>query len=61
MQQNFLEIFSGPEDTQWAKKVPEGRPVVSTRHLGVLGGPSVPRWVVPTSVTSRTASSPYKL
>ena len=49
MQRNFLEIFSGPEDTQWAKEVPEGRPEVSTRHLGVPGGPGMPRWVVPTS------------
>ena len=24
------------------------------------GGPGTPRWVVPTSVASRTASSPYK-
>ena len=24
MQRNFLVIFSGPEDTCWAKKVPEG-------------------------------------
>ena len=24
MQRNFLWIFSGPEDTVWAKKVPEG-------------------------------------
>src|SRR3989337_2871075 len=23
-QRNFLEIFSGPEDTCWAKEVPEG-------------------------------------
>ena len=25
MQQNFLEIFSGPADTRWAKEVPECR------------------------------------
>ena len=24
MQRNFLEIFSRPEDTRWAKEVPEG-------------------------------------
>jgi hypothetical protein len=26
MQQNFLGIFSGPEDTCWAKEVPGGAP-----------------------------------
>ena len=26
MQQNFTEIFYGPEDTQWAKAAPGGAP-----------------------------------
>ena len=33
---------------------------VSTRHLGAPRSPGVPRWVMPTSVTSRTASLLYK-
>jgi hypothetical protein len=48
-QWNFLEIFFGPEDIQWAKEVPERSPKGSTRHLGMPGGPGVPRWVVPPS------------
>ena len=61
MQQNFLEIFSRPEDTRWVIEVPEGSSEESTTHQGAPGGPGAPRWVVPTSVASRTASSPYKL
>ena len=41
MQQNFLWIFDGPEDIQWAKEVPKREPEVSSRralvgcaHLG---------------------------
>ena len=46
MQQNFMEIFSGPEDTQWAKEIPQGRPEVGTTHQGAPGPPGAPRWVV---------------
>ena len=60
MQRNFLEIFSIPEDTCWAKEVPEGGSEGSITHQGAPGGPGVPRWVVPTSVASRTASLLYK-
>ena len=60
MQQNFLEIFSGPEDTRWAKKVLEGRPVVSTTHQGTPTSPGAPRGVVPPTEPTCTASSPYK-
>ena len=59
-QRNFLEIFFGPEDIQWAKEVPERGHEVSTRHHGAPGGPGAPWWVVPSSVTSRTASLLYK-
>ena len=59
-QQKFLENFSRPEDTCWAQEVLEGSFVESTTHQGVPGGPGTPRWVVPTSVVSRTASLPYK-
>jgi hypothetical protein len=52
--------FFGPEDTSWAKKVPEGGSEESTTHQGVPGGPGALRWVVPTSATSRTASLLYK-
>ena len=44
-----MENFSGPEDTRWAKEVPEGGSEGSTTHLGV-----------PTSATYRTASLLYK-
>ena len=59
-QLNFLEIFSGLEDTSWAKEVPEGGSEGSTTHLGTPGGPGAAWWVVPTSVASRTASLLYK-
>ena len=55
-QRIFLWIFSRLEDTVWAKKVPEGCSEGSTTHQGAPG----PRWVVPTSVASHTASSLYK-
>ena len=32
----------------------------STTHQGAPGLPGAPRWVVPTSVASRTRSLPYK-
>ena len=54
MQRNFLENFSRPKDTRWAKEVPERGSEGSTTHQGT------PTWVVPTLVASRTASSPYK-
>jgi hypothetical protein len=59
-QRNFLENFSGPEDTCWAKELPEGGSEGSTTHLGVPGGPGAPWWVVPTSTASLTASLLYK-
>ena len=55
----FVDFF-GPEDIQWAKEVLKREPEVGTRHQGAPGGPGVPWWVVPTSVTSRTASLLYK-
>ena len=55
----FVDFF-GPEDIELAKKVPEGSSEGSTTHLGVHGGLGAPRWVVPTSATSRTASLLYK-
>ena len=42
--------FFGPEDIHWARAAPGGCPE----------GPGVPRWVVPTSVASRTPSLHYK-
>ena len=54
MQRNFTEIFYEPEDQQWAKEAPAGYPEGGTTHQGA------PRWVVPTSVASRTPSLPYK-
>ena len=37
-----------------------GCPEGGGTHQGVHGGPGAPRWVVPTSVASRTPSLPYK-
>uniref|UniRef100_M8CGI2 Uncharacterized protein n=1 Tax=Aegilops tauschii TaxID=37682 RepID=M8CGI2_AEGTA len=51
----WKRIFSGPEDTCWAKEVPEGGSEGSTTHLGAPGGLGAPWWVVPTSAASRTA------
>ena len=53
-QRNFLVIFSGPEDTRWAKKVPKGCSEGSTTHQGAPGG------VVPTSGAPLTTSLLYK-
>ena len=36
-QRNFLENFYGPEDTTWAKEVPEGCPEGVTTHLCAWG------------------------
>ena len=59
-QRNFSKNFYGPEETTWAKEVLEGRPEGGTTHQGASRGPGAPRSVVPTSVASHTASSPYK-
>ena len=37
-----------------------GCPEGGTTHQGAPGGPGAPRWVMPTSVASRTASLLYK-
>ena len=66
----FVDFF-GPEDIKWAKKAPEGSSEGSTTHQGTQEaqarqgglcppGPGAPRWVVPTSVASRTPSLHYK-
>src|SRR5215216_49882 len=59
-QRTFLWIFSGPEDTSWAKEVPEGGSKGKTTHLGAPGGPGAPWWVVPTSGASHTESLLYQ-
>ena len=59
-QQNFLWIFSGPEDNRGSEEVPKRGPEVGNTHHGAPEGPGAPWWVMPTSVASRTASSPYK-
>jgi hypothetical protein len=55
-----LVIFSGQKDIQRAEEVLERGPEVGSTHHGTLGGPGTPWWVVPSSATPRTASSPYK-
>ena len=57
MQRNSTEIFYEPEDIHWASAAPGGCPEGGTTHLGA---PGAPRWVVPTSVASRTPSLHYK-
>ena len=52
---NFLRIFYGPEDHQWARAAPGGCPKGAQPT-----SPGAPRWVVPTSVASRTPSWHYK-
>ena len=44
----------------WARAAPGGCPEGGITHQGAPGGLSMPRWVVPTSVASRTASLLYK-
>ena len=46
MQRNILEIFSRPEDTWWAKEVPERSAEGTTTHQGAPGPLSAPKWVV---------------
>ena len=46
MQQNFTEIFYGPEGTCWALVAPGGSPEEGTTHQGTPGGPGMPWWVV---------------
>ena len=58
--QNFLEIFFGPEEGQWAKEVTRREPRPPTRHQGAPGALGVPRWVVAASGTFSTASELYK-
>ena len=60
MPRNSTMIFHGPEGWQWALVAPGGCPEGGTTHQGVPRSPGVPRWVVPTSVASRTPASPYK-
>ena len=53
-------------DFLWTKRHPMGQrstwgcPEGGTTHQGAPGPPGAPRWVVPTSVASRTPSLPYK-
>ena len=50
----------------WTRRNPMGQsctwgcPEGGTTHQGMPGPPSAPRWVVPTSVASRTPSLHYK-
>ena len=60
MPRNFTMIFYGPEERQWALVAPGGCPEGGTTHQDAPGGRGAPRWVVPTSVASRTPSLPYK-
>ena len=52
--------FFGLEDIKWAEEACGGCSEGSTTHQGAPGGPSAPRWVVPTSGAPRTPSLLYK-
>ena len=56
----LFDVFYGPEKSHWARAAPGGCPEGGTTHLGAPRPPCAPWWVVPTSVASRTPSSPYK-
>ena len=60
MQQNFMENFYGPEQTQRALAAPGGCPEGGRTHQGARGGPGMPWWVLLTSGAPRTASLLYK-
>ena len=60
MPRNFTEIFYGPEGTSWALLAPRGGPEEGTTYQGVLGGPGMPWWVVPTPTAPKTTSLLYK-
>ena len=60
MPQNFTEIFYGLDGRYWALVAPGGSAEEGTTHQGAPRSPSAPRWVVPTSVASRTATLLYK-
>ena len=60
MQENFTEIFYGPEGRYLALDAPGGSLEEGTTHQGTPGGPGAPWWVVPTSGAPRTASLLYK-
>ena len=60
MQRNSWRNFFGPEESQWAKKAPEGLLEGSSTHQGTLVGPGTPWWVLPTLGAPQTVSLPYK-
>ena len=49
MQRNFMEIFYGQEDTQWAKAVPGGAPRGAQPTRARLGAQLRPGGLCPTS------------
>ena len=57
---NFLEICSGPEDTQWAKEEPGRWAVESTTHQGTPGGPRCTLMGCALHGAPSTASDAYK-
>ena len=48
------------QNTQDGQRSTWGCPEGGTTHQGMPGPPGAPRWVVPTSVASRTPSLHYK-
>ena len=57
---NFLDNFFGPEETQWAKEVPERWAVEATTHQGAPGGPQRALMGCALHGAPSTASDAYK-
>src|SRR6266536_4217025 len=58
--ETFWRIFMDQNTQDGPEQHLGGCPEGGTTHQGMPGPPGAPRWVVPTSVASRTPSSPYK-
>ena len=56
----FVDFFMDQKETNGPELHLGGCPEGGTTHQGAPGPPGAPRWVVPTSVASRTPSSHYK-
>ena len=59
--ETFCGFFMDQKTTNGPEQHLGGCPEGGKTHHGAPGGPGAPRWVVPTSVASRTPSLPYKL
>ena len=60
MKRNFTKIFLWTRRPTVGQRSTWGCPEGGTTHQGMQGPAGGPRWVVPTSVASRTPSLHYK-